>query len=155
MAISPRLLVTFVMFALFAGMAAMALGMPEKTRFMPLLVAVPGAVLCLVQIIVDLLPAKGGKAQAAHGEEHDEEVSTARAELLTFIWLGLFFLGILGFGFVVGGTVMVFAYLRFAGHEGWITSLIGGAAVLGVFFFVFGRLLEIILFEGLILGMFL
>ena len=52
---SSKMLMTAVMLAIFVSMVAIAWGYPPKSRFLPLVIGIPGIVLTLMQLLVDLL----------------------------------------------------------------------------------------------------
>ena len=143
---NARTLTTFVMLVLFAGACILSLDLPKKAAFMPLLIGVPGAILCAWQLILDL---RRGPDEAA--AEPGEEIEEGQSELMAFVWLGLFFVALTGFGFLVGAPVIVVAYVRFASRETWQNALFAGAGSFAVMYGVFIWLLELSLFEGLVL----
>jgi len=148
MTLNGRLLTTLVMLAIFAGMSVMAIGYPAKARFLPLLVGIPGTVMCLAQLLMDLrqtLQERTGRAEVETGGPAD----LAR-EARMFLWLGIFFVGIMAFGFLYAAPVVVAAYLRIAERESWMTSILGGVGAWAILYVVFMQVLELFLFEGLI-----
>ncbi|NNF24869.1 MAG: hypothetical protein HKN63_08720 [Rhodobacteraceae bacterium] len=124
----------------------MALGLPQKAAFMPLLIGVPGVILCLWQLVLDLRRPPD-RVEAPDGERDGE----GRTEVEIFLWLGAFSVALIGFGFVVGGPLVVLAFVRFASGESWQNALLAGAGTFAVVFGVFIWLLELPLFQGLIL----
>ena len=144
MILNGRILTTTAMLAIFAGMSLMAVGYPDKARFLPLLVGVPGTLMCLAQLVFDVRSALQGRAAEDTAEatlEHPREVKM-------FFWLALFFIGIMSFGFLYAAPVLVFAYLRFGEKEPWKTAILGGFGAWVILYGVFTRLLELFLFEG-------
>jgi len=147
-----RLATTLVMLAIFVGMTLMALGFPDKAAFTPLLVGIPGIILCLVQLVLDLT----GRARLA-GPADDEEFGDrdgddiAPREWFMFVWLAVFTAAIVGFGFHVGGPLVVFLYVRFGEREPWLNAILAGAGTFLVVWLVFTKLLELPLFGGLLL----
>ena len=99
MILNARFLTTLVMFALFAGACILATGLPTKAAFMPLLVGIPGALLCGAQLILDLR--RGPDASAEKNAVAD---TSAQSEAQAFGWLALFTVALIGFGFVAGGA---------------------------------------------------
>lgn len=152
MASIGRIATTLVMLAIFAGMSLIALGFPEKAAFTPLLVGIPGVVLCLAQLAIDLT----GRAKAA-GPGNDEGLDDRAGDAISgrewfmFVWLAVFTVAIVGFGFHVGGPLVVFLYIRFGEREPWLNALIAGAGTFLVVWLVFTKLLELPLFGGLLL----
>ena len=102
-------LTAFVMLVIFATMSLLALGFPDKARTMPLMVGIPGTLLALLQFVNELrkVPAMESEALAVESREK------RRQELKLFAWLGIFFVGVMAFGFVWAAPVLVFAFLRF------------------------------------------
>ena len=146
-----RLLTTVVMFAIFASMSLLALGFPAKAGFMPLLVGIPGAILCFAQIILDFRRDPSADIEEEKDAEPEEGDETAKSELTMFMWLGAYTIGLLGFGFLIGGPVLVFLYVRFCNGDSIRTALISSIGTLAVLYGMFIWLLELSLFEGLII----
>lgn len=134
------------MLILFAGACVLALGLPQKAAFMPLLIGIPGVILCLWQLVLDLRRPPDTR-KAPDGEAEGE----GRTELEIFLWLAAFSVALIGFGFVLGGPLVVLAFVRFASGESWQNALLAGAGTFAVVFGVFIWLLELPLFQGLIL----
>lgn len=148
MTFDGRTAITTVMLVIFAGASFLSLSLPQKAAFMPLLVAIPGTILCMWQLALDLRRAPSGE-EAAERDGSDEE--NARSEAEIFFWLGAFSVSMIGFGFVVGGPLAVLAFIRFASRESWLNAVIAGLGTLAVTWGVFVWLLEMPLFQGLVL----
>ena len=58
---------------------------------------------------------------------------------------------LVGFGFVIGGPVIVTAFVRYSSRDSWKNALFAGAGTFAVLFGVFIWLLELSLFPGLII----
>ena len=144
MILNGRILTTTAMLAIFAGMSAMALTYPEKARFLPLLVSVPATLMCLAQLVFDVRSA----LQDGFAEVSAEAVAERPREMKMFVWLALFFVGIMSFGFLVGAPVLVFAFLRFGEKEPWVTAILGGLGAWIILYGVFTWVLELFIFEG-------
>jgi hypothetical protein len=147
MSISSRIVTSAVMLCIFAGMTLMALGFPAKAQLMPLLVGVPGTAMALVQLIRDLRAPAAPTPEAEAAIEAREE---QRRERKMFLWLALFFAGILAFGFLWATPVLVFAFLRLGERESWGVAATGAVGSWLVLYLVFVRVLELFLFEGLL-----
>jgi hypothetical protein len=144
MIFSGRVATSLVMLAIFAAMTAIGLGYPEKARMMPLLVGIPGTLLALAQLIRDIrFPDVEAPTEEAARER--------RSEIGMFAWLALFLAGVMGFGFLHAAPVLVFAFMRFGQKESWAVALIGGFCTWVILYGVFTRILELFLFEGLLL----
>jgi len=144
MIFSGRAITTLIMLAIFAGMTVLGMSYPDKARMMPLLVGIPGTILALAQLIHDI---RFSEAKAI-------DVDTAierRREIKMFIWLALFFAGVMGFGFIYAAPILVFAFLLFGQKESLAVALVGGVGAWVILYGVFTRLLELFLFEGLLL----
>lgn len=146
MIFNGRIITTTVMLAIFVGMSAMALGYPEKARFLPLLVSVPATLMCLAQLIFDIR----GALQDRSAEGAAEAAMEYPREVKMFLWLILFLIGIMSFGFLIAAPVLVLAFLRFGEKEPWTTAILGGLGAWIVLYGVFTRLLELFLFEGFV-----
>lgn len=147
MILDGRKITTLVMLILFSGACLLALELPTKAAFMPLLVGVPGVLLCLAQLVIDFRA--GAKEDEDDGVKHDE--ASGKTELEVFLWLGLFTFALVGFGFVVGGPIIVGAFVRFSSRETWLSALFAAAGTFAVLYGVFIWMLELSLFHGLIL----
>jgi hypothetical protein len=147
MSISSRILTAVVMLVIFAGMTVMALGFPAQAQLMPLLIGVPGTLMALIQLIKELrAPAEAPPAAEAAIEAREEQ----GRERKMFLWLALFLVGVVAFGFLWATPVLVFAFLRFGERESWTVAAIGAIGTWLVLYVVFVRLLELFLFEGLV-----
>jgi hypothetical protein len=149
---SGRITTTLVMLAIFAGMTIMALGFPQKAAFTPLLVGIPGVILCLAQLAIDMM----GRSRLA-GPDNDGEFgdndgdAIVPREWFMFAWLGVFTAAIIGLGFHIGGSLVVFLYVRFGEREPWLNAVLAGAGTFVVVWLMFTKLLELPLFSGLLL----
>lgn len=149
MTFDGRIATTLVMTGLFAGACLLALGLPAKAAFMPLLVGIPGLLLCLAQLVIDLRRPKQAPEKIA--EESRGGPPDRQTELQAFAWLGAFAGALLGFGFIVGGPLLVAAFVRWSSRETWTSAIIAGAGTFLVMWGVFVWLLELSLFQGLVL----
>jgi Tripartite tricarboxylate transporter TctB family len=141
-----RVAIALVMLLIFISMSLLALGLPEQARLMPLLVGIPGTLLGLAQLVLEI---RG----AAHSVPEDgaQAAETRKAERGMYVWVLLFFLGILGFGFIYGAPLLVFAFLFIGRRESLLTAVIGGAGTWALMFGGFETGFEIPLFGGLVL----
>jgi len=147
MTFNARTATTIVMLALFASATLLALGLPSKAAFMPLLVGIPGTILCAWQLIIDLRRAPDDVVEV----DAEDQPQDSRTETEVFLWLAVFAIALVGFGFVVGGPFVVAAYVRYSSRDTWGTALFAGAATLTALYGVFIWLLELPLFRGLVL----
>jgi len=135
-----------MMFVVFATMSLIALSFPDKARLMPLIVGIPGTILALVQLLMEL---RSTLRQTAETTELVPE--TIEAERQMFTWMFLFFFGILGFGFIYAAPLLVFGFLWFGKGESLKLGLVGGAATWGILYGLFETGFQIPLFDGLLL----
>lgn len=145
---------TFVMLVIFTSMSVMALGFPTKAGFMPLLVGIPGALLCAVQLFIDLRGGSADEGPAADAEDTAEQIAAPyerSREIFMFGWLAAFTVGLFLFGFLIGGPITVFLYLKFGERESWFSSLLAAAATCVILYATFIWLLELSIFQGFIL----
>jgi hypothetical protein len=146
MTFNGRTATTGAMLVLFVGACIISTSLPSKAAFMPLLFGIPGVILCLWQLILDLR-----RAPDAPPDPTDEVPDDSRSELEVFVWLGLFSVALIGFGFVIGGPVIVTAFVRFSSRDSWKNALFAGAGTFAVIFGVFIWLLGLPMFQGLVL----
>ena len=141
--VEGRVLVAGLMFVIFAVMVGVAFTYPGDARFLPLVIGIPGLVLCTVQLMIELR----GKPDA------DEKVYTAddrMAELTMFGWFFAFIAGLILFGFPYAGPILVALYLHFSWGEKWYVSLGAAAFAFAVLHGIFDYVLGLPLFEGLV-----
>ncbi len=136
------------MLTVFAGMALMAIYYPPKARFLPLLVAVPATVLCLVQLVMDVR--RSLRLSASDAAIDADAIAQRPREVKMFFWLAVFFVGLVAFGFIYATPVLILAFLRFGERELWAVSIVAAIASVAVLYLVFARMLELSLFEGLV-----
>ncbi len=134
------------MLAIFVAMSLMALGFPDKARLMPLMVGIPGSVLALLQVLVELRTAIDDAVKS------DAQKNAVRwNERHMFTWLLLFFFGILGFGFIYAAPLLVFGFLYIGRKETPTVGAIGAAGTWAVLYGLFEQAFEIPLFKGLLI----
>lgn len=149
MIFNARTLTTLAMFVLFAGACLMAMQLPQKAAFMPLLIGVPGTLLCAAQLVIDVIRVRRDGSEFRAAETADD--NSGQSETAAFLWLGLFSVALIGFGFVVGGPLIVGAFVRFSSRDSVPTALFAMAGTFAVLYGVFIWLLELSLFRGLII----
>ena len=147
MTFDGRKATTLFMLLLFVGACLIALGLPGKAAFMPLLVGIPGGLLCLAQLVLDFRGEEADKERKDAGGDDDD----GKSETEMFVWLILFTAAIVGFGFIVGGPLIVTLFIRVSSRESWLRALFGGIGTFCVLYGVFGWLLELSLFKGFVL----
>ena len=141
--VEGRIVVAGLMTLIFATMVGVAFTFPGEARFLPLVIGIPGLVLCIAQLLIELR----GKP------DPDEKVHTSEdriAELKMFGWFFAFIAGIILFGFPYAGPVLVLLYLHFSWGEKWYVSLGAAAFAFAVLHGLFDYVLGLPLFEGLV-----
>lgn len=149
MRVDGRIATAALMLAIFAAMSVVALGFPPKARLMPLLIGVPATVLALIHLGLEIRDAM--RRAAPTPEQAAKAAAKIRTETRMISWIAGFFLGILGFGFLWGAPPLVFVFLYWGERERLAVALIGGGASWAVLYFIFGRALELFLFEGFVI----
>ena len=141
--LNAKVILAGLMTVVFAGMVGMAATYPTKAAFVPLVIGIPGTVLCLIQLGVELRHLRDATAQPS-------KVRDVRGEWIMYGWLVGFVLGVILLGFFVAAPILLYSYLRFkAKAPHWLAGLIalGG---LGLIYGVFGYALQVDLFDGLL-----
>jgi Tripartite tricarboxylate transporter TctB family len=140
--VEGRIVVAGLMFLIFAVMVGLAFTYPGDARFLPLVIGIPGLVLCGVQLMIEL-----------RGKDPDEKTYTSAdriAELKMFGWFAAFIFGLILFGFPYAGPILVGLYLHFSWGEKWYVSLGAAAFAFAVLHGLFNYVLGLPLFEGLV-----
>jgi hypothetical protein len=140
--LNAKVLLSGLMLAIFASMAGTALSYPAKAALVPLVIGLPGTVLCLIQLATELHRAR---AETAPREPHD-----VRREWVMYGWLIGFVVTVTLLGFMLAAPIVLYAYLRFDAKEPrWLSALIalGGLALI---YGVFEYTLQVDLFDGLL-----
>ncbi|MFQ0815171.1 hypothetical protein AVM02_10480 [Brucella anthropi] len=156
---------TVVMLLFFAVAITLAMGYPAKARMMPLIVAIPGVALCLIQLAVDLLSSPKSTFHGAPraGLDHPVGVDvavpaveelpefgphTVRQELVMWAFFVAFIVCILLFGYYVSVPALLLIFLRQQARVSWrlAISLAVGATL--VLYLAFAMLLHIQLHPG-------
>lgn len=142
--LNGRVATALVMLLIFLSMSLMALGFTEKARLMPLLFGIPGTVLGVFELISEMRHSVKQSADAAEGD------AVSSAEVAMIGWVIAFFLGILCFGFIVAGPLLVLAFMLVGKKESLFVGLISAVGAWAVLFGFFEKAMEIPLFPGLI-----
>ncbi len=148
---SGRIFMSVLMLAIFAAMVAVATQYPPQARFMPLVIGIPGLVLCIYQLIVELrarseppeVVADGAVARSRAAEER-------RREVTLWVYFVALITSLILFGFWVTIPVFLTIYLRHAAGESWRFALGLGLAGSGILFLVFHKGLGVVLHGGFI-----
>ena len=145
MSVTGRIVTSLAMVVLFAFFVAQAFFFRHEAAVMPLLVGLPGFILSLVQLIVEI---------RAHAGRNEDKPIISGPEGTIMLWLAGFTLGVIAFGFVLGAPLLLAAYLYFVAGERLAVSVLGGGLCVAVMLGL-ERLLHIPLFEGLVIHYFL
>jgi hypothetical protein len=164
--------VAVVMLAIFVTMVGIALTQyPAQARFMPLVVGIPGIVLCVLQLFLELRRRPVAVAPAGNepGSQHpasaqavagDGELTATRSVLPAagaarreiILWLTFIALvtSLILFGFWLTIPVFLVLFLRCYGHDSWRFSLVLSLVASAVLYLVFAQVLKVVLHGGFI-----
>src|SRR5215467_14297449 len=134
-----RILTSSVMVAIFGIAVGLAFTYDPDARLLPLVIGIPGLAFSILQLVKEL---RERSEPVVTSEEHRREGSM-------FLWFVAFVLGLVVFGFLYAGPLLVAAYLYFSGKEKWYVALGAAAFAWVVLYGVFERFLGLPLFEGL------
>ena len=173
---SGKLFMSAVMLAIFAVMVGIATQYPPQARFMPLVIGIPGIVLCLFQLFLEFRarrrPLSESTASRSDFEQAREEVATIVGRKLDFpaahgalpksgqtrreIILWATFIGLVAglilFGFWLTIPVFLALFLRCYAKESWLFSLVLSAAATALLFLIFAKGLGVTLHGGFMTG---
>jgi hypothetical protein len=144
MSVNGRIVTSLAMVMLFGFFVVQAFFFRHEAAMMPLLVGLPGFILSLAQLIVEI---------RANGGNEDEPIISG-PERTIVLWIAGFTLGVIAFGFVLGAPLLLAAYLYFFAGERLAISVLGGGLCVAVMLGL-ERLLHLPLFEGLVIHYFL
>ena len=136
-----RIAISGLMLVIFIAMVAMAFTFAPGARMLPLVIGIPGVFLTALQFYNELRSQESKRASSEH----------VKREVTMFIWFFFFVVGILCFGFIYGGPILIASYLYFSWKEKWYTALISMGLAYVILLYVFQEFIGILLFEGLIL----
>lgn len=145
------------MVVFFAATILMSIGYPEKARMVPLVIAIPGIVLALIQLIADLTGRKPKAGGAGEPKTQTDEVAEEtgltpqeikKRELIMVLWI-LAVLGlVLVFGFWIAIAATLLFFTKLYGKESWKVSIWSAVGGLSFIYVIFQLVLEVPLFEG-------
>ena len=133
MTIEGRLIIAGIMLALFAGMTGLAFTFPRDAGFLPLVVGIPGTILCVIQFAIELRAGAKRRDEAARAENR----ATMAREWQMFAWIAGYTLVILLVGFLPATAGLLFGFLYFDQKEKfWLSAVLAivGVATLYLFF---------------------
>jgi len=118
---------------------------PSKAALFPLAIGIPLFCLAAVEAAWTLLGSRGEKGEAMDFQltTHLPQKETLRRTAIAIAWMLGFFAAIVLLGFPLAVPLFVLLYLRLQGREGWVVSLAMTAAVWGLFYGLFDRLLHL------------
>jgi hypothetical protein len=128
------------MVLVFAGAVLLSFTYAPEARFLPLVIGIPGLILSIAQLVTEL-------------RQHPDMViipEERRREAKMFAWFLTFVAGLVFFGFLYAGPLLVAAYLYFSGRERWYSAIAAAVITWGILYGVFERFLGLPLFEGLL-----
>jgi hypothetical protein len=129
-----------------------ALEWPWKAKLFPLVIGIPLFCLAVAEILWSLLGA------APAGEAADFKLSDAppgiarRRTAVAAGWIAGFFAAIVLLGFPFAVPLLVFAFLKVQGKEGWLFTAVFTAAVSAAFYGLFDQLLHLHFPDGWLLA---
>ncbi len=170
------------LFLLFAAAIVIALTYNERARAAPIVISVPGLLLMLGWLVVEV---RGGgtskKKKASHESSNVGQAPEASEiivasdggaggafalkglrfrdsatfrELDAFLWLAGLFVLLYVLGFAIGIPLFTFLYMKVRSHDGWRLSIALPIVAWVIMFFVFGQVARFTLYPGLIAGFF-
>ena len=146
---SGKIAICLVMLGIFASMVGIATQYPAQARFMPLVVGIPGIVLCTLQLVLEVL-VRGPAAAPGLAATQDETGQGSPRRREAVLWAS--FVGLIAslvvFGFWPTLPVFLAAFLRYYAKEGWRFTLALSAGGTLAFFLVFHQALGVVLHNG-------
>ena len=146
--INGQTITALLMTVIFAVMVLIATQYPPDARMLPLVIGIPGTILCLIQLGFELLSCH--RKPPSSGDEANLEYANVSKELMFFLWFPGFIISVLLIGFVATALLMVFLFLRSQRESMKLSAglSLGGALVL---YTVFELVLMMPLFNGVII----
>ena len=137
---NARVLLALALLVVFAGVAYTGYTLAETGSALPLMIGGIGLALSTWQLVSEIFRDQG----------ESPAVVLSSAEWRHLVWFVLLLVAVILVGFVPGAPLWVLAYLRLGRGEGWPLSIGLAALVLALLWGLFGGLLEVQLFEGLL-----
>jgi Tripartite tricarboxylate transporter TctB family len=130
-----------------------ALEWPLKAKLFPLVVGIPLFFLAAAEATWSAFGSRERQAAADFQFSTDQRPEVARRRtLLAVAWIVGFFAAIVLLGFPLAVALLVFAYLKLQGNEGWIFTSVFTALVWGGFYGLFDVLLHLPFPPGMLLA---
>jgi TRAP-type C4-dicarboxylate transport system permease small subunit len=130
-----------------------ALAWPWKAKLFPLVIGIPLFCLAAAEALWTIFGRQAERQAASDFQlsaEQPPEVARRRT-LVAAAWTVGFFVLIVLLGFQIAVPLLVFAYLKVQGKEGWIFTSVFTAAVWGFFYGLFDLLLHLPFPPGVLL----
>ena len=135
------------MFLIFAGMVVLAVPFPHEARLLPLMVGLLGAGLCVIQLSHSHFTSRDEREQF----EQTMAPAPLRREVVLVAWFAGFVAGIIAFGFLIAGPLLVFAFLMIDQRKNTAHAVAIALGCLAFLYLAFEMLLELTLFRGLLM----
>jgi putative tricarboxylic transport membrane protein len=139
--------------AIFTYAAIEATTFTPGGRWLPLFVASAGAILAVVNIVLDAVGAfrkrNGDSAEAQEEQQREQEFEEdVKSALYWLVWLVGFAVMVIVFGMMIAAPVWLGVFLRTQAKVGWMFT---GVSVVGIvaFLYVFSTYLPLVLPPGL------
>jgi hypothetical protein len=169
-----------VMLAIFAVMVGMAAYYPPQARFMPFVIGIPGLVMCLIQLALEIRDARSGVKDEDEGKSEmekaeaevaritgrkmdfreaegaaitvveDSRESRGRRELVMWACFLALIAGILLFGFWISVPLFILTFLRYYAERSWRFALLLTVIATTIFYCAFVLGLKVVLHEGFV-----
>ena len=133
---------SLIMSLVFLFFVSQAIFFTPAARMLPLLIGVPGMLLSCCQLIIE--------TKMTH-REIDNDPMLSNRELSIVGWLAAFIVSIVALGFAFGSSPVVAGYVYFVAKERLRTAVIAGVFCFVFMYGLFERLMNMQLFEGLLL----
>lgn len=175
-----KIAMAVVMLAIFSVMVGMATQYPPQARFMPYVVGIPGLIMCLIQLALEIRNLRSnaededdGKSEIAKAEaevaritgrkmdfreaegaavvvEEESADQRGRREIIMCVIFLALIAGILFFGFWITVPLFILTFLRFFAGRTWRFSLMLTVISTTIFYCAFVLGLKVILHEGFV-----
>ncbi len=145
----PRVAIplNLAMLILFGWAIQQAAGWPKSVAMLPLVAAVPGALLVLGALVNDVRQLKGGDWRAAAAAE-DRQVDL-RAALFFLLWVGGIVVCTILIGQLIALPVFMALYLLLRGDHDWKLALGYAAAGWAFLYFMFDRIIAVVWYPSI------
>lgn len=141
---------------LFLVLTLSANSITGVAKLLPRGVAVFGLALMTVVLVMEArkLIKAVRQSRTADGEQDEGQAPDGTGGLGGH-WVGLAWVGVLGaltfvFGIIVAAVLFIGGYARLYGRDSWLASVLTALVIGALFYFVFGIVLEVIIYEGLL-----